>query len=171
MKAISQPVKFYPMQGSICFDQGWKLTSKITRGGVRCASRAAGQPESHCSLMRSQTGHGKSWAWISSTSKASVTFLSVIMFSCKTSWGSLKDCLIDLFSNEGFPKKIISDNGSPFNSQEFADYLSSHGVKHTTSSPHYPQSNGFIERHIQTVKNLLYKAMDTGTHFRKFSLS
>ena len=68
-----------------------------------------------------------------------------------------------MFSNEGFPKQIISDNGSPFNSQEFADYLSSHGVKHTTSSPHYPQSNGFIEHHIQTVKNLLYKAMDAGT--------
>ena len=85
------------------------------------------------------------------------------IFSCKTSWGSLKDHLIDLFSNEGFPKEIISDNGSPFNSQEFADYLSSHGVKHTTSSPHYPQSNGFIERHIQTVKNLLYKVMDAGT--------
>ena len=85
------------------------------------------------------------------------------MFSCKTSWGSLKDCLIVLFSNEGFPKEIISDNGSPFNSQEFTDYLSSHGIKHTTLSPHYPQSNGFIERHIQTVKNLLYKAMDAGT--------
>ena len=85
------------------------------------------------------------------------------MFSCKTSWSSLKDHLIDLFSNEGFLKEIISDNSSPFNSQEFADYLSSHGVKHTTSSPHYPQSNGFIERHIQTVKNLLYKVMDAGT--------
>ena len=85
------------------------------------------------------------------------------MFSCKTSWGSLKDRLIDLFSNKGFSKEIISDNGSPLNSQEFADYLSSHGVKHTTSSPHYPQSNGFIERHIQTVKNLLYKAIDAGT--------
>ena len=153
------------MQGSICFGRGSKLTSKTTRGGVRCASRGAGQPESRCSLMRFQMGHGKSWAWISSTSKASVTFFSKFpfMFSCKTSWGSLKDRLIDLFSNEGFPKEIISDNSSPFNSQEFADYLSSHGVKHTTSSPHYPQSNGFIERHIQTVKNLLYKAMDAGT--------
>ena len=60
------------------------------------------------------------------------------MFSCKTSWGSLKDHLIDLFSNKGYPKEIISDNGSPFNSQEFADYLSSHGVRHTTSSPHHP---------------------------------
>ena len=85
------------------------------------------------------------------------------MFSCRTSWDSLKDHLIDLFSNKGFPKEIISDNGSPFNSQEFTNYLSSHGVKHTTSSPHYPQSNGFIECHIQTVKNLLYKVMDAGT--------
>ena len=85
------------------------------------------------------------------------------MYSCKTSWGSLKDCLIDLFSNEGYPREIISDNGSPFNSQEFADYLSSHGVRHTTSSPHYPQSNGFIEQQIQTIKNLLYKAVDAET--------
>ena len=38
-----------------------------------------------------------------------------------------------------------------------------HGVKHTTSSPHYPQSNGFIERQIQTIKNLPYKALDAGT--------
>ena len=85
------------------------------------------------------------------------------MFSCKTSWGSLKDCLIELFANEGYPKEIISDNGSPFNSQEFAEFLSSHGVRHTTSSPHYPQSNGFIEHQIQTVKNLFYKAVDAGT--------
>ena len=25
------------------------------------------------------------------------------MFSCKTSWGSLKDCLIELFANKGYP--------------------------------------------------------------------
>ena len=43
------------------------------------------------------------------------------------------------------------------------DYLSGHSVKHTTSSPHYPQSNVFIQRHIQTVKNLLYKALNAGT--------
>ena len=61
------------------FWPGSKLTSRTTQGGVRRASRGAGQPESRCSLMRSQTGHGKSWAWISSTSKASVTFLSVII--------------------------------------------------------------------------------------------
>ena len=77
--------------------------------------------------------------------------------------GLLRDHLIDLFANEGYPREIISDNGSLFNSQEFADFLSSHGVRHTTSSPHYHQSNGFIECQIQTIKNLLYKAVDAGT--------
>ena len=80
------------------------------------------------------------------------------MYQCKTSWGCLSDCLIDLFANEGYPREIISDNGSPFNSQDFAAFLSSHGVRYTTSSPHYPQSNGFIECQIQTIK-----AVDAGT--------
>ena len=71
--------KRLPMQGSICFGRGSKLTSKTTREGVRHASRGADQPESRCSLMRFQTDHGKSWAWISSTSKASATFLPVII--------------------------------------------------------------------------------------------
>ena len=68
------------------------------------------------------------------------------MYTCKTSWCSLKDHLIDLFAAEGYLREIVSDNGSPFNSHDFASFLSSHSVKHTTSSPHYSQSNGFIER-------------------------
>ena len=62
------------------------------------------------------------------------------MYQCKTSWGCLSDHLIDLFANEGYPREIISDNGSPFNSQDFATFLSSHGIRHTTSSPHYPRA-------------------------------
>ena len=83
------------------------------------------------------------------------------LYRAKTSFWSLRDRLIDLFSIEGYPDEIVSDNGPPFQSKEFAKFLSSLGIKHTTSSPGYPRSNGFIERHIQTVKNMLSKSSNT----------
>ena len=83
------------------------------------------------------------------------------LYRAKTSFWSLRDHLIDLFSIEGYPDKIVSDNGPPFQSKEFAKFLSGLGIKHTTSSPGYPRSNGFIERHIQMVKNMLSKSSNT----------
>ena len=83
------------------------------------------------------------------------------LYRAKTSFWSLRDCLIDLFSIEGYPDEIVSDNGPPFQSKEFAKFLSSLGIKHTSSSPGYPRSNGFIEWHIQTVKNMLSKSSNT----------
>ena len=83
------------------------------------------------------------------------------LYRAKTSFWSLRDCLIDLFSIEGYPDEIVSDNGPPFQSKEFAKFLSGLGIKHTTSSPGYPHSNGFIEQHIQMVKNMLSKSSNT----------
>ena len=83
------------------------------------------------------------------------------LYRAKTSFWSLRDRPIDLFSIEGYPDEIVSDNGPPFQSKEFAKFLSGLGIKHTTSSPGYPRSNGFIERHIQTVKNMLSKSSNT----------
>ena len=83
------------------------------------------------------------------------------LYRAKTSFWSLRDHLIDLFSIEGYPDEIVSDNGPPFQSKEFTKFLSGLGIKHTTSSPGYPGSNGFIERHIQTVKNMLSKSSNT----------
>ena len=83
------------------------------------------------------------------------------LYRAKTSFWSLRDRLIDLFSIEGYPDKIVSDNGPPFQSKEFAKFLFGLGIKHITSSPGYPRSNGFIERHIQMVKNMLSKSSNT----------
>ena len=66
-------------------------------------------------------------------------------YRAKTSFWSLRDHLIDLFSIEGYPDEIVSDNGPPFQSKEFAKFLSGLGIRHTTSSPGYPHSNGLIE--------------------------
>ena len=85
------------------------------------------------------------------------------LFQVKTmSFANLKDHLEELFSVEGIPDEIMSDNGPPFNGKEFSSYLTGLGIRHTTSSPNYPQSNGFIERQIQTMKRLIEKANSTG---------
>ena len=84
-----------------------------------------------------------------------------------TSWANLKDHLTELFAIEGTPDEIMSDNGPPFNGKEFSDFLSGLGIRHSTSSPNYPQSNGFIERQIQTVKHLMEKATASGRSFQE----
>ena len=85
------------------------------------------------------------------------------LFQVKTmSFANLKDHIEELFSVEGIPDEIMSDNGPPFNGKEFSSYLTGLGIRHTTSSPNYPRSNGFIERQIQTVKRLIEKANSSG---------
>ena len=85
------------------------------------------------------------------------------LFQVKTtSFANLKDHLMELFSVEGIPDEIMSDNGPPFNGKEFSSFLTGLGIRHTISSPNYPWSNGFIERQIQTMKRLMEKASNSG---------
>lgn len=62
------------------------------------------------------------------------------------------------FARHGIPEELCTDNGPPFVSFEFKNFLREWGIKHTTSSPLYPQSNGMIERCIQTYKRIIKKA-------------
>ena len=90
------------------------------------------------------------------------------LFQTKTtSFANLKNHLQELFSIEGTPNEVMSDNGPPFNGKEFSSFLTGLGIRHTTSSPNYPQSNGFIERQIQTMKRLMEKAISMGRSFQE----
>ena len=64
------------------------------------------------------------------------------------------------FSCHGLPVTVVTDNGSAFTSQEFKDFLRSNGVKHVTTSPYHPASNGLVERAVQTMKMALKKTAD-----------
>ena len=67
--------------------------------------------------------------------------------------------LRELFAAEGMPAIIMSDNRPPFNGDEFRQFSCDFDFIHTTSSPHFHQSNGFIESMVKKVKNA-YKKMD-----------
>ena len=65
-----------------------------------------------------------------------------------------------IFSRYGIPEKVKSDNGLPFNSSEYLQFANEWGFEVSHSSPKYPQSNGEVERAVQTVKRLLKKEKD-----------
>ena len=56
------------------------------------------------------------------------------------------------------PNVVISDNGPQFSSHQFVQFSTLYKFDHWPSSPRYPQSNGKVEKTVQTVKNLLHKS-------------
>ena len=72
---------------------------------------------------------------------------------------SLTKCVL---SEQGVPDVIISDNGPQYDCQSYKEFSEEWGFQHITSSPRYPQSNGFIERQVETVKHTLDKAKKSG---------
>ena len=86
-------------------------------------------------------------------------FPEIIKLSSTTA-PSVVSALKSTFARFGIPQSLRSDNGPQFNSNEMASFASSYGFAHDTSSPHYSQSNGQVERAVRTVKLLLKKADD-----------
>ena len=65
-----------------------------------------------------------------------------------------------IFSRHGIPDILFTDNGPQFDSREFANFSTDWQFQHLTSSPRYPQSNGEVERAVQTMKMVLNKSSD-----------
>ena len=67
-----------------------------------------------------------------------------------------------IFTELGRPFILISDNRLCYTSREFHNFLSFYQVNHVTSSPHYPQSNGFAEALVGIAKRLMEKSVKDG---------
>ena len=57
----------------------------------------------------------------------------------------------------GIPELILSDNGTAFTSDEFKEFVRKNGIRHRTSAPYHPATNGLTERAVQVVKTGLRK--------------
>ena len=68
--------------------------------------------------------------------------------------------LKSIFAVHGVPVEVIADN-MPFSSYTMKHFADEWGFNITTSSPHYPKSNGMAERYVQTVKQFMKKAEDS----------
>ena len=57
-----------------------------------------------------------------------------------------------VFATHGIPRKVVTDNGYTFTSEEFRAFISDNGIAHVTTAPYLASSNGLAERAVQTFK-------------------
>lgn len=63
------------------------------------------------------------------------------------------------FARLGFPVVMVSDNARYFTSIEFEKFCEENGVRHITSPPYHPASNGPAENAVRVVKKTFYKQL------------
>ena len=91
-----------------------------------------------------------------------------VFLVASTSATLMIDKLRTLFAQFGIPQMVVTDNGSSFISQEFMSFLKKNGIRHITSAPYHPTSNGLAERAVQTFKSGI-KRMQGGSVQEKLS--
>ena len=81
----------------------------------------------------------------------------VCLLECLSQLASTPYILRLVFSEHGMPENLLSNNGGHFSSRTFTKFAQAWSFNLHTSSPHYPQSNGFKEHQVQTIKNTSHK--------------
>ncbi|CAB4043006.1 Transposon Ty3-G Gag-Pol poly [Paramuricea clavata] len=64
-----------------------------------------------------------------------------------------------IFSRQGLPEVLKSDNGPPFNAPEFESYAKHCGFTHRNITPYWPQANGEAERFMRTLQKCIRAAI------------
>lgn len=70
--------------------------------------------------------------------------------------------LRSVFARFGFPKLLVSDNGTQFMSEKFQKFLSLNGIKFKSCPPYHPATNGAAENAVKTIKRALINAIGKG---------
>ncbi|XP_069100681.1 uncharacterized protein [Pleurodeles waltl] len=72
---------------------------------------------------------------------------------------AISQAMIEFFSRVGFPKEILTDQGTPLMSRLMAEVCRLLGVKQIRTSVYHPQTDGLVERYNKTIKSLLRKSI------------
>ena len=76
----------------------------------------------------------------------------------------------DIFAIEGTTKTLITDNGLPFKSGDFAQFCQQWNLQHITGTPNYPQSDGQAEWTVQIVKQKMASYKQDGQDWKQVLL-
>lgn len=75
----------------------------------------------------------------------------------KTTTSLVLDALRSIFATFGLPHLLVTDNAPNFVSREMDVFCKRNGIKHITSAPYHPASNGQAERMVAETKRALHK--------------
>ena len=64
----------------------------------------------------------------------------------------MEEHLLRYFATYDTPLKIKSDNGPPFNGEEFSNFSKIHASKHQKLTPKHPPANGETENYMNQIK-------------------
>lgn len=58
----------------------------------------------------------------------------------------------ELFSRYGYPAHLVTDNFATFTGLAFQNLMKKGGIRHSTTPPHHPATNGAAENFVDTFK-------------------
>lgn len=79
------------------------------------------------------------------------------VLTTKRSSEIVKHFIHDWISVHGSPQKLFSDNGGEFNNEEVRDMAENFNIEVKTTPAYSPWSNGLLERHNQTLTEIMMK--------------
>jgi hypothetical protein len=84
-----------------------------------------------------------------------------------TTASALIDVFDRIFTKFGRCASILTDNGQPFPSAEFENYLRHLNIKHSFSTPYWSQQNGEVERQNRAILKVLKIAKLEGKNWKE----
>ena len=90
-----------------------------------------------------------------------------VVFVSEPSSDAVIDFMMSVASREGWPRELVSDNGTHFTSSKFAQFLQANGVKHIKVSPYHPAGSGAVERFNRSLKSAIQIGDQQGTDRRR----
>ena len=84
-----------------------------------------------------------------------------------TTWNKTIEVMHEVFSRNGIPECLVSDNGLQFVTEVFQNFMKVNGLRHVTSAPYHPRTNGQVKRLVYTFKQEMKASSKHGGTIQK----